>query len=180
MKVKGIWLACLILAGCARSDRFRPLEWKVGQWVCYEINDEPLEVAIVGKDSDLFWLETIEPEITVKALVAKDRINEPKRLIVKRIGETPVEFQVSEFLVKSGLPVLKGEDSGKKEILTLPCGKVKVVHITEDQRDIWLSRTVPIFGIAKYESDDMLIVLQNCGQRGAKSSIGEPVEVVNL
>jgi hypothetical protein len=178
--MKRVWLICLVLAGCAKSGRFQPSEWKVGQWVCYEINDEPLEVAIVGRDSTLFWVETVEPEITVKVLVAKGKISEPKRLIVKRIGESPVEFQASEFSVKSGLPVLKGEDSGKKEILTLPCGKFKAVHLVEDQRDIWLSRTVPIFGIAKYESEDMLIVLQNYGQRGAKSTIGEPVEVVNL
>lgn len=178
--MRKFWIVFFLFVGCSKSGKFHPLEWRVGQWVSYKINNEPLEVSIVGKDSTLFWIETVEPEITVKVLVEMGKINEPKRLIVKKIGESPIEFKVDEFSIQSGLPVLKVESLGKREILALPGGKFKVIHIREGEKDIWLSDAIPIFGIAKYKSKDTFIVLQNYRLRGAKSEIEEPTEIVNL
>lgn len=179
-KMSRVWFIFFVVAGCSNLAEFHPLEWRVGQWVSYKINNEPLEVAIVGQESTLFWVETSEPEIIVKVLVERGKIIEPKRLIVKKVGESPIEFKVAEFSIKGGLPVMESKNLGDKEILTLPCGKIKAVHIREEKRDVWLSDAIPIFGIVKYKTKDTLIVLQNYGIKGAKSGITESVEVINL
>lgn len=179
-KMKIVWVIMSLFVGCSKTEKFQLLEWRTGQWVAYTINGEPIKISIVGKDSNMFWIETVEPQIVVKALVEAGKLNEPKRLIVKQVGESPIEFQNTEFSAESGLPVMKAEDFGKKEIVVLPCGKFKVVHLKENVKDVWVSEAIPILGIAKYKSEDTLMVLQDYGLKGAKSEIAESVGNVSL
>ncbi len=178
--MKIVWAIMFLFVGCSKTEKFQLLEWRTGQWVAYKINGEPIKISIVGEDSNMFWIETVEPQIVVKALVEAGKLNEPKRLIVKQIGESAIEFQNTEFSAESGLPVMKAEDFGKKEIVVLPCGKFKVVHLKENAKDVWISEAIPILGIAKYKSEDTLMVLQDYGLKGAKSEIAKSVENVSL
>ena len=154
-KMKIVWAIMFLFVGCSKTEKFQLLEWRTGQWAAYTINGEPIKISIVGEDSNMFWIETVEPQMIVKALVEEGKLNEPKRLIVKTVGENPIEFQNTEFLAESGLPVIKTEDFGKKEIVVLPCGKFKVVHIKENVKDVWVSEDIPILGIVKYKNENI-------------------------
>jgi hypothetical protein len=175
-----IWILVLLLGGCSKFGKIRHPDWEVGQWVSYKINSEPLKISIVGRDSSLFWVETVEPELIVKVLVRPEEINHPIRLIVKRTGENPTEFQETKLSIESNFTIQNLEDSGKEEVLILPCGKIKTIHIEREETDIWLSSTIPILGVVKYTNKNMNIVLQSYGMRGATSEIKEPVENVSL
>ena len=180
------WIIIFLFAGCAKLHKYHPMPWVVGQWVSYEVNGEPLKVSLVGKDSSGFWLETVGPEAIVKMLVergeAQPKRCDLKRLIVKPLGDLPIEFSLDEFGVKSELLSIKMDSSMnfKEEIFTLPCGKLRVFHTTQEGSDIWVSGKVPIFGVVKYKSNDNLIVLCDYGIKGAESEIKQQPEVANF
>lgn len=180
--MRKVWIVFFLIAGCSNRGEYHPLQWRVGQWVSYEINGKPLQVSVVGRDSFLFWVETVEPEIIVKVLVEEGELANPKRVIIKEAGEETVEFRVDEISVKSGLSSLKigKSTSGKKELLTLPCGKFKVFHIKQNGKEVWVSNKIPIFGIAKYKSDDKAILLRDYGLHGAKSEIKGVIKIRDL
>ncbi len=175
-----ILLFFFFVIGCSKRGEYNLLKWKVGQWVSYKINDKPIRVSIVGKDSVFFWVETVEPELTAKVLVEEAQLDEAIRLIVKKVNETPFEIQVDKFSIKSGFPNITVEESGKKEIVVLPSGKFKAFHVKQEEEDVWLANKVPIFGIVKYKSKDKEIILWDYGLKGAKSEIKENVNAINL
>lgn len=184
-----VLLTFITFSGCGRNIKYTPVKWKVGQWAAYEVNGEPLKVSIVGEDSSTslknktsFWLETAEPEIIVKLLVEEGKINEPLRIIAKRLGEPAVEFGTNKIGIKSGLPLMElfESEKGERKILTLPVGKFKTVYFKKEDKEIWLSNTVPVLGIVKYASSDKNIVLCGLGTKGAKSEINGVVEVVEF
>ncbi|MCK4353327.1 hypothetical protein KAW65_07985 [candidate division WOR-3 bacterium] len=180
--MKRLWIIFLLLGGCSSPSKYHPVTWIVGQWVSYTINDEPLKISIVSEDSALFWLETAEPGSIVKILVEENRISRPRRLIIKKLNESPVEFPLNQFSVESNLPIIKIDEFTdlKKEILTLPRGKFKVFHIKRKEEDVWLSNKVPILGIARYESVDRHIVLCDYGLTGAESEIKEKPKMASF
>ncbi|MDI6841035.1 MAG: hypothetical protein QMD71_09360 [bacterium] len=179
--MKNVLIILFIFTGCAQLHKYKPIPWAVGQWVSYEVNGEPLKVSIVGKDLAGFWLETVEPEVVVKFLVEEGG-TQPNKLIVKTVGDSPIEFPVDKFNVKSILLSAKIDESAnlRNEILTLTCGKLRVFHTTYEGSDIWLSSKVPIFGIVKYMGKDKLIVLRDYGIKGAESEIKEQAESANF
>lgn len=184
MKRESLILSLLLLLfiGCSKGARYRPLEWKVGQWVAYEFNDEPIKISIVGKDSNLFWIETAEPEIIVKVLVEEGKISEPRKLIVKKLADTAVEFALDKFSMKAQLPAIEIHKSSslEREILTLPCGRFKTFHITEQGREVWLANNVPVLGIVKYENGNETLLLRAYGTRGAHSEIKEEAKLTEI
>ncbi len=179
MRKEWIILFVLIIS-CSKKGEYHLLRWKTGQWVCYKINDEPIRISIVGKDSTLFWVETAESELVAKVLAEEGQLEEAKRLIVKKVSESPFEMQAEKFSIKSGFPDISVRESGEKELVTLPCGKFRTFHIRQKEEDVWLSNKVPILGIVRYKSKDKEIVLWDYGLKGAKSEIKEKVKSISL
>lgn len=169
----------LLLTGCSQTPRYQPLEWKVGQWVAYEFNGKPIKISIVAKDSNLFWIETAESEVIVKLLVTEHNLSEPKKLIIKKLADIPVEFPLDKFSINSQFPTVKidGSSVPEKELLTLQCGKFKTFHITEGNNEIWLANNVPILGIVKSICKNETLVLRAYGNKGASSEIQDEARV---
>jgi len=187
--VKKAWIILFVfIIGCSKSGKYHSLRWSVGQWVSYKINDKPIRVSIVGRESSnkaedelsLYWVETVEPELVVKVLVEEGKLDKARKLIIKKVSEAPFEVQVDNFHIKSEFPSLSTSELGKEELLTLPCGKFRVFHKKENGEDVWLSNKVPIFGIVKYKSKNKEIVLWDYGIKGAKSEIKGEVKIVHL
>lgn len=168
--------------GCSKTINYKPIKWEVGQWVCYEINGEPLKMSVTGKDSDLFWLEAAESEIVLKLLIEEGKLNEPRRIIAKKLGENAIEINVAKVSLKTALPMMEMNEpiKGTREIVTLPSGKFKTVYLKKEDKESWLSNTVPILGIVKYKSSDKNIVLRSYGEKGARSEIDSVAEVVEF
>lgn len=177
------WVIFLFLVGCnSKATKFYPMPWKVGQWVTYTVNEEPLKIAVTGQESTFFWLETVESEAIVKVLVTEHDLSNPNRIIVKKLGEPAVEFPLEDFSIKANLSDVKLDEFTEftTEYLTLLCGKFKAFHIKEGETDIWLSNKIPLFGIVRYKDDDKTIVLRDYGLSGAQSEINEEPEVASI
>jgi len=161
--------------GCSQEALYKPMHWKVGQWVLYDVNGKEVRYAIVGSSDSYFWLEKSSIQngehLIIKALTSPGS-NEIKKFIVKRSNESPIEFAFDRFPFEDLL--LEGDvEILSKEKFNLAEHELYAVHLKQKRADIWFSNKIPIGGILKYENGGKSIVLKDYGLKGAESEIAE-------
>ncbi|MFH2011721.1 MAG: hypothetical protein ABIJ37_03300 [Pseudomonadota bacterium] len=167
---------------------FKPV---VGKWSEYQITTSgnapsKMKVAIVGKEGNAYWYETIiegkrEGQIITKTLVSGDPSdqNNIKRMIIKRGNEPamemPVQMMQQPYTAKAQKPTGKIIDKGKEKI-KVPAGTFSTKHTQyKDENilvDTWVNQNVSPYGMIKSKSKDHEMVLIGYGS-GAKTLITE-------
>lgn len=173
-------------AGPSFYGEFKPV---VGGWSEYQITTKregsmKMKVAIVGKEGDAYWYETVmeggrEGRTIMKMLVSGNPEDQKniKRMIVKQGNEPAMEMPV-EMMQQSP----KGQaQSGKvidkgTETIKVPAGTFKTQHSqyqdAEGVVDTWMYKDVSPYGLIKSVSKDTEMVLIGYGT-GAKTQITE-------
>jgi hypothetical protein len=165
---------------------FKPV---VGSWSEYQVTSkgEPpskMKMAVVGKEGDSYWYETImeskkEGRIITKMLVSGDP-EDPKnlkRMVIKTGSEPAMEMPV-QMIGQShkgqGQPG-KVVDKGT-ETIQVPAGSFSTKHMqyqdSEGITDTWVYKNVSPYGIIKSQSKNFEMVLTGYGT-GAKTLIIE-------
>lgn len=169
-------------------SEFKPV---VGGWSEYQITSkgEPpskLKIAIVGKEGDAYWYETVmetkqEGKVITKMLVSGNPEEQKniKRMIVKMGNEPAMEMPVQ--MMQPSRTEERAEKSGKiidkgVETIKVPAGTFKTQHLQiqdpEGIVDAWVYKDVSPYGLIKSQSKDMEMVLIGYGS-GAKTQITE-------
>ncbi len=164
---------------------FKPV---VGGWSEYQMTEKgglpsKMKIAIVGKEGDAYWYETIietkqEGRAISKMLVSGNPEDQKniKRMIVKMGNEPAMEMpiqmmQASEDQGQKGKTIDKGMESIK-----VPAGTFTARHIQyryeELVEDTWIHKDVSPYGVVKSKSKDFEMVLLGYGT-GAKTQITE-------
>jgi len=165
---------------------FKPV---VGGWSEYQMTTKSegstkMKIAIVGKEGDAYWYETVmeggrQGGNIVKMLVSGDPgdTKNVKRMIVKQGNEPAMEMPVemmqqsSKGQAQSGKVIDKGT-----ETIKVPAGTFKTQHSqyqdAEGVVDTWVYKDVSPYGMIKSQSKDMEMVLLGYGT-GAKTQITE-------
>ena len=164
---------------------FRPA---VGGWSEYQMTgkgEQPskMKIAIVGKEGDAYWYETVmetkrEGRVISKMLVSGNPEDQKniKRMIVKMGNEPAMEMPVqmmqgSKDQGQKGKIVDKGTESIK-----VPAGTFTTQHMQyqdgETVVDTWVYKDASPYGMVKSQSKDFEMVLLGYGT-GAKTLITE-------
>jgi hypothetical protein len=172
-------------AGPKFYSDFKPV---VGGWSEYQVTTkgEPpikMRIAIVGKEGDAYWYETImetkqEGRVITKMLVSgnpEDQEN-MRRVIVKMGNEPAMEMPV-QMMKASGAQERRGKIMDKgTESIKVPAGTFTVQRMQyqdgETVVDNWVHKDVSPYGMVKSQSKDFEMVLLAYGT-GAKTSITE-------
>jgi hypothetical protein len=172
-------------AGPKFHSDFKPI---VGGWSEYQMTGKgespsKMKIAIVGKEGDAYWYETImetkqEGRIISKMLVSgnpEDQKN-MRRMIVKMGNEPAMEMpiqmmQASKDQGQKGKIIDKGEESIK-----VPAGTFTAQHMQYQDGEIvvdtWVHKDVSPYGMVKSQSKEFEMVLLGYGT-GAKTLITE-------
>jgi len=200
---KKIWIVSVVIAFSAGSiahaqfgkgtgprfySDFKPI---VGGWSEYQMipKGEPsskIKIAIVEKEGDAFWYETVfegkqEAKMISKMLVSGnpgDKKN-VKRMIFKNGNEPAMEMPVQMMQMQQGSqsqePKGKVIDKGE-ETVKVPAGTFKTQHYQYQDGgtvvDAWIQKDVSPYGTVKTQSKDFEMVLTGYGT-GAKTLITE-------
>lgn len=168
---------------------FRPV---LGGWSEYQITSKEgasykMKVAIVGREGNAYWYETLmeskaHDKIITKMLISgnpEDR-NNIKRMIVKMGNQPPMEIplqmvQPNRDQDRSTKPIGKAVDKGT-ETIKVPAGTFKARHIqyqdTSGVVDTWIHNDLTPYNLIKSQSKDMEMILIAYGT-DAKTSITE-------
>ncbi len=173
-------------AGPKFYSDFKPV---VGGWSEYQMTERggstsKMKIAIVGKEGDAYWYETVietkqEGRSISKMLVSGNPEDQKniKRMIVKMGNEPAMEMP---------LEMMQGstEDQGQKgktidkgtESIKVPAGTFTARHIQyqyeELVEDTWIYKDISPYGMVKSKSKDFEMVLLGYGT-GAKTQITE-------
>jgi hypothetical protein len=164
---------------------FKPV---VGAWSEYQVTakGEPsskMKIAIVGKEGDAYWYETVmeggqQGRIITKMLVSGDPgdTSNVKRMIFKQGNEPAMEMpvQMMQQSTKGQEPKGKVIDKGS-ETIKVPAGTFKTQHMQYqdvETVDTWVYRDVSPYGLIKSQSKDHEMVLIGYGT-GVKTLITE-------
>jgi hypothetical protein len=172
-------------AGPKFHSDFKPV---VGGWSEYQMTGKgestsKMKIAIVGKEGDAYWYETImetkqEGRIISKMLVSgnpEDQKN-MRRMIVKMGNEPAMEMpiqmmQASKDQGQKGKIIDKGRESIK-----VPAGTFTAQHMQYQDGEIvvdtWVHKDVSPYGMVKSQSKEFEMVLLGYGT-GAKTLITE-------
>jgi hypothetical protein len=164
---------------------FKPV---VGGWSEYQMTSKTegsmkMKIAIVGKEGDAYWYETVmeggrQGRNIVKMLVSGDPgdTKNVKRMIVKT-GNDPAMEMPGEMMQQSS----KGQEAKGKiidkgtETIKVPAGTFKTQHMQYqdvETVDTWIYKDVSPYGMIKSVSKDTEMVLLGYGT-GAKTQITE-------
>ncbi len=174
-------------SGPSFYGEFKPV---IGGWSEYQITTKregsmKMKVAIVGKEGDAYWYETVmeggkRGHIITKMLVSGNP-EDPKnikRLIVKE-GDKPAREMPVEMMRQgpSKGQEAKGNIVDKGiETITVPAGAFKAQHMQYQAQgeatDVWIYKDVCPYGLIKSQSKDAEMALTGYGT-GAKSQITE-------
>ena len=173
-------------SGPSFHGEFKPV---VGGWSEYQMTTKgnpstKMKVAVVGKEGDAYWYETVmeggrEGRTIMKMLVSgnpEDQKN-VKRMIVKQGNEPAMEMpvQMMQQSSKGQGQLGKVVDKGA-ETIKVPAGTFKTQHMqyqdAEGVVDTWGYKDVSPYGMIKSQSNDMEMVLTAYGT-GAKTLITE-------
>jgi hypothetical protein len=161
----------------------------VGGWSEYQMSakgEKPMKmkIAIVGKEGDAFWYETVmeggkEGKIISKMLVSGNPNDQKnvKRMIFKQGNEPAMEMPVGMMPSPQQPSESKGKliDKGM-ETIKVPAGSFKAQHMQyqdpEGVVDFWVHKGVSPYGMIKSQSKDFEMVLLGYGT-GAKTLITE-------
>jgi hypothetical protein len=143
-----------------------------------------MKMAIVGKEGDAYWYETVieggrEGRTVMKMLVSGNPEDQKniKRMIVKQGNEPAMEMPVMMMGQQSKGQEAKGKiiDKGA-ETIKVPAGTFKTQHTqyqdAEGVVDTWVYKDVSPYGMIKSQSKDHEMVLIGYGT-GAKTLITE-------
>ncbi len=172
--------------GPSFHGEFKPV---VGGWSEYQITSKQegslkMKVAIVGKEGDAYWYETVmeggkQGRTIMKMLVSgnpEDQKN-VKRMIIKQGNEPAMEMpvQMMQQSPKGQSQPGKAIDKGT-ETIKVPAGTFKAQHSqyqhAEGVVDTWIYKDVSPYGLIKSVSKDTEMVLTAYGT-GAKTQITE-------
>jgi len=172
-------------AGPKFHSDFKPV---VGGWSEYQMtgkgeSSSKMKIAIVGKEGDAYWYETImetkqEGRIISKMLVSgnpEDQKN-MRRMIVKMGNEPAMEMPI-QMMQASKDQGQKGKiiDKGKESI-KVPAGTFTAQHMQYQDGEIvvdtWVHKDVSPYGMVKSQSKEFEMVLLGYGT-GAKTLITE-------
>ncbi len=172
-------------AGPKFHSDFKPV---VGGWSEYQMTGKgespsKMKIAIVGKEGDAYWFETImetkqEGRIISKMLVSgnpEDQKN-MRRMIVKMGNEPAMEMPI-QMMQASKDQGQKGKiiDKGKESI-KVPAGTFTAQHMQYQDGEIvvdtWVHKDVSPYGMVKSQSKEFEMVLLGYGT-GAKTLITE-------
>ena len=173
-------------AGPKFHSDFKPV---VGGWSEYQMTSKSegstkMKIAIVGKEGDAYWYETVmeggkQGRTIMKMLVSGNPEDQKniKRMIVKQGNEPAMEMPV-EMMQQSS----KGQGQPGKvidkgtETIKVPAGTFKTQHTqyqdAEGIVDTWVYKDVSPYGMIKSVSKDTEMVLIGYGT-GAKTQITE-------
>jgi hypothetical protein len=172
-------------AGPKFHSDFQPV---VGGWSEYQMTGKgespsKMKIAIVGKEGDAYWYETImetkqEGRIISKMLVSgnpEDQKN-MRRMIVKMGNEPAMEMPI-QMMQASKDQGQKGKiiDKGKESI-KVPAGTFTAQHMQYQEGEIvvdtWVHKDVSPYGMVRSQSKEFEMVLLGYGT-GAKTLITE-------
>jgi len=179
-------------AGPKFYSDFKPV---VGGWAEYQMTEQggrtaKMKIAIVGKEGDAFWYETImettqEGRIISKMLVAGNP-EDPKNVkkIIVKMGNEPAMEMPLEMMQGSEEQGEKGKTLDKgTESIKVPAGTFTARHIQyqheELVEDTWIHKDVSPYGVVKSKSKDFEMVLLGYGT-GAKTQITERAQKVEM
>lgn len=166
---------------------FKP---SVGGWSEYQVagkgeSPSKMKIAIVGKEGDAYWYETVmegrgEGKAITKLLVSGDpgETKNVKRIIVKTGDKPAMEMPVQMMERAASKPQ---EPRGKiidkgTETVKVPAGTFASQHMQfqdgEKVVDTWIAKDVSPYGMVKSQSKDFEMVLLGYGT-GAKTLITE-------
>jgi hypothetical protein len=172
-------------AGPKFHSDFKPV---VGGWSEYQMTGKgespsKMKIAIVGKEGDAYWYETImetkqEGRIISKMLVSGNPEDQKKmrRMIVKMGNEPAMEMPI-QMMQASKDQGQKGKiiDKGKESI-KVPAGTFTAQHMQYQDGEIvvdtWVHKDVSPYGMVKSQSKEFEMVLLGYGT-GAKTLITE-------
>jgi len=187
-------ILCLVQLGYAQIGKgrgpkfysnFKPV---VGGWSEYQMTgkgEQPskMKIAIVGKEGDAYWYETVmetkqEGRMISKMLVSGNPEDQKsiKRMIVKMGDEPAMEMPVqmmqgSKDQGQRGKTIDKGTESIK-----VPAGPFTTQHMQyqdgETVVDTWVHKDISPYGMVKSQSKEFEMVLLGYGT-GAKTLITE-------
>lgn len=176
-------------SGPSFRGEFKPV---VGGWSEYQITTKgegsmKMKVAVVGKEGDAYWYETVmeggkQGRTIMKMLVSGNPEDQKniKRMIVKQGNEPAMEMPV-QMMGQS--PKAQGQtgkviDKGT-ETIKVPAGTFKTQHSqyqdAEGVVDTWVYKDVSPYGMVKSVSKDTEMVLFGYGT-GAKTQITETLQ----
>jgi len=191
------------------GSEFRPV---VGHWSEYQMTpkgEKPMtmRIAIVGKEGDDYWYETVmvlegQEKMITKKLVSGDPDNDEnvKRMIMKSGDEPATEMPVQMMKMMGpdgGLPqmMMQGEEEPEVEepeakpvdlgvaSVTVPAGTFKAHHwqfVTKEEAvDAWVSEKVRPHGLVRMAAKDFEMVLIGHGD-DAKSLITETPQKMSM
>jgi len=165
---------------------FKPV---VGGWSEYQMTSKgespvKMKIAIVGKEGDAYWYETVMEDKKAGKMITKmlvsgnpDDPNSVKRMIVKAGNEPAMEMPVQMLKQGPKPQESKGKliDKGK-ETIKVPAGTFATQHFQYQESgslvDTWIYKDVSPYGLIKSQSKDFEMVLTGYGS-GAKSLITE-------
>jgi hypothetical protein len=173
-------------SGPSFHGEFKPV---VGGWSEYQVTTKgnppsKMKMAIVGKEGDAYWYETVmeggrEGRIITKMLVSgnpEDQKN-VKRMIFKQGNEPAMEMPVQMMGQAPKAQESRGKviDKGTESI-KVPAGTFKTQHTqyqdAEGVVDTWVYKDVSPYGLIKSQTKDHEMVLIGYGT-GAKTLITE-------
>lgn len=173
-------------SGPSFHGEFKPV---VGGWSEYQVTTKgnptsKMKVAVVGKEGDAYWYETVmkggrEGRVISKMLVSgnpEDQKN-VKRMIFKQGNDPAMEMpvQMMQPTAKTQGQTGKTIDKGT-ETIKVPAGTFKTQHTQYQDAsgvvDTWIYKDVSPYGMIKSQSKDMEMVLIGYGM-GAKTLITE-------
>jgi len=172
-------------AGPKFYSDFKPV---IGGWSEYQMTSKSegstkMKIAIVGKEGDAYWYETVmeggrQGRIITKMLVSGDPgdTKNVKRMIFKQGNEPAMEMPVEMMQQSSKGQGQKGKiiDKGS-ETIKVPAGTFKTQHMQYqdvETVDTWVYKDISPYGMIKSQSKDMEMVLIGYGT-GAKTQITE-------
>jgi hypothetical protein len=186
-------ILCLVPLGSAQFGKggpkfysdFRPV---VGGWSEYQMTakgEQPskMKIAIVGKEGDAYWYETVmeakkEGRMISKMLVSGNPQDQTsiKRMIVKMGDEPAMEMPV-QMMQRSRDQGQRGKAIDKgTESIKVPAGTFTTQHMQyqdgETVVDTWVHKDISPYAVVKSQSKDFEMVLLGCGT-GAKTLITE-------
>jgi len=195
------WIILLLIAlfpYC--TTKYKPIPWKVGQWVRYKMRmgkAESLEIryALVGREGKRFWFEvngkSPSTSFIFKVLVKERSLSHPKEEIIK-IGDQPAYIMPKEVgteLPSEYKPPIFEQEEIHKYKIGIERIKIEkeVLHCIHSklrkegkEYEVWMSSKVPILGIAKLSSHLITLEIIDYGYEGAVSEIKEKPQEVKL
>jgi hypothetical protein len=165
---------------------FKPV---VGGWSEYQMSSKgeapvKMKMAIVGKEGDAYWYETVMEDKKAGRTITKmlvsgnpDDPNSVKRMIIKTGNQPAMEMPVQMWKQGSKPQEPKGKviDKGS-ETIKVPAGTFATQHFQYQGSgslvDTWVYKDISPYGLIKSQSKDFEMVLLGYGS-GAKTLITE-------